>query len=107
MLRKSPLVPLDPGPPMATEIGLWTHVPFSQMSWVLGSPSSVHGCFSFAGSVTQVVPSHFLHSGQLAVAPVVAGLPPQCHPPLMMPTPGSEWMTVPSSLTEPVPMETN
>src|SRR5262249_20249266 len=39
--------------------------------------------------------------------PVVDGFPPQCHPPLMTPTPGSELSTVPSSLTVPGPMLTN
>src|SRR5262249_45109435 len=35
------------------------------------------------------------------------GLPDECQPPLMTPTPGSETITEPSSLTVPGPMLTN
>jgi hypothetical protein len=49
-------------------------------------------------------PPQLPQSSQL---PVVAGLPPQCQPPLITPTPAFDFSTLPSSLTVPKPIDTN
>src|SRR5262249_54603650 len=59
-----------------------------------------------SGPGTHVEPLQVWHSGQSAAVPAVAGLPPQCQPPLRIPVPGSDRITVPSSLTVAVPVAT-
>ena len=60
------------------------------------------------GLGTQLDPSHAWHSGHVPALPVELGLPPQCQPALITPTPGSELNArEPSALTVPVPMATN
>src|SRR2546427_107559 len=67
----------------------------------------LHASPSCAGSGTQLVPWHQLHSGQSATDPLAAGSPPQCQPAFSTPTPLLDRITCPSSLTTPVPMATN
>src|SRR5688572_9975396 len=58
-------------------------------------------------SATQLVPWHFWQVGQVPALPTGFGLPPQCQPALITPTPGSDEISDPSSLTVPVPIATN
>src|SRR5207248_10707910 len=67
--------------------GMWSHMP---------APASKE-------SSVQSLPS----SHSWSHVPMPVGLPPQCQPAFRIPTPGSERMTLPSSLTVPVPMLTN
>src|SRR5215467_5559810 len=58
-------------------------------------------------SATQLLPEHLLQVGHVPALPVVLGSPPQCQPAFSTPTPGSDLMTEPSSLTVAVPIATN
>src|ERR1700721_3794274 len=91
-------------PAWDVDVGQVWHSPFTQDPFF---SSTWQGLLFCARSATQALPLHFLHVGQVPALPVALGLPPQFQPALSTPTPGSERMSAPSSLTVALPMATN
>ena len=92
-------------------IGSENPFPFLQQSGPVLVPlqdvQNFPSSYGSESSAMQLLPEHFWQVGQVPALPVVLGSPPQCQPALSTPTPGSDLMTDPSSLTVAVPIATN